>query len=148
MAQQAGVSAKDMYVGVSTDGTTFTDVSGWANAVEVSDGERKTGGYFTFDGDTEGLTRGKRSKLKIKVNIIYTEGGADPYATAKAAYENNTPLYVRWSPKGNTTGNKRYTTSAGAVTDPPYGGGEAEEADPIMLEVNVEASSLTESAVP
>lgn len=148
MAQQTGISAKDMYVAISTDGSTFTDISGWANKVEPDGGARKTGGYFTFDGDTEGITRGKREKLTIKVSILYTEGVSDAYATVKAAYENNTALYARWSPKGNTAGNKRYQTSAGIVVSMPYASGDAESADPIMTEFDLEVASVTESAVP
>lgn len=148
MAQGTGISPKDMYVEFSTDGSAWTNVSGDAAEVEPDGGERKTGGFFTFDGDTEGLTRGKREKMTVKINILYNETVSSAWRLAEAAYENNTALYARWAPKGNTSGNRRFTTSAGVVKNPPYAGGEAESADPIMTEVELEVASVTPAAIP
>lgn len=148
MAQGTGIPAKDMVVEFSTDGSNWTNVSGDASSVEPDGGVRKTGGFFTFDGDTEGLTRGKRERLTIVVNILYNETVSSGWRLAETAYENNTALYVRWSPKGATQGNRRFTTSAGIVVDPPYPGGEAESADPIMTEVKVEVATVTPAAIP
>jgi len=148
MAQGTGISPKDMVVELSTDGSSWTNISGDANNVEPDGGERKTGGFVTFDGDTEGVTRGKREKMTIKISALYNEGGSSGRGMAASAYENNTALYARWAPKGATSGNKRFTTSAGVVKTPPYVGGEAESADPILFEFDLEVASVTEAAIP
>lgn len=147
MAQETGIAPSDLYIGVSTDNSNWTNISGFSSNVEPDGGERKTGGYFTFDGDKEGLTAGKREKMTIKISIIYTEGGSDARAIFKTAYENKSALYARWAPKGYTSGNKLFTTSAGIVKNPPYAGGEAESADPIMCEFDLEVTGVTESTI-
>lgn len=148
MAQATGISAKDTYVAISTDNSNWTDISGFASVVEPGGGDRKSGEYYTFDTDVAGLSRGKREPIDLKVSIVYTEGVSDAWATINSAYENNTALYVRWSPKGNTTGNNRYTSSAGIVTSCIYPKGEAESADTVLCEATVRVASVTKSAVP
>lgn len=149
MAQTtAAISAKDMAVFLSTDGSTWTnEISGIATSVEISGGERATAGTHTFEGDTPILTIGKRGLLTVTVRCIYTEGASEPYNLAQAAYEAGSDLYVRWSPKGDDSTEYRYTTSAGKVKNPVYPGGSADSADPILIEIVVECSSITEATV-
>lgn len=148
MAQGTGISPKDMYVAVSTDGSSFTDISGNSSNVEPDGGDRKSGEFYTFDTDYAGLTRGKREPIDLKVSILYTEGGSDAWTVVNTAYENNTALYLRWSPKGNTTGNLRFTTGAGIVTSMIYPQGEAESPDAIMAEFTLKVPFVTKATVP
>jgi hypothetical protein len=148
MAQATGIPAKDLYVAISTDNSNWTDISGSATNVEPDGGDRKSGEFYTFDTDYAGLTRGKREPIDVKVSVVYTEGGSDAWAVVNTAYEGNTALYVRWSPKGNTTGNSRYTTGAGIVTSMIYPKGEAESPDAIMCEMTLRTALITKSAVP
>lgn len=148
MAQGTGISPKDMVVEISSDGSTWTNISGDATSVEPDGGERQTGNFKTFDGDTSGLVRGKRDPLTAKISILYNEGVSSGWAMVQAAYENNTALYARWAPKGATTGNKRFTTSAGIVKTQPYAGGSADSADPILCEFDLEVQSITPAAIP
>lgn len=147
MAQATGISAKDMYIAISTNGTVWTDISGYANIVEPGSGDRKAGEFYTFDTDTPGLTRGKREPIDLKVSIVYTEGAADAWAMINTAYEGNSALYVRWAPKGNTSGNNQYTSGAGIVTSMIYPKGEAESADVVLCECTVKVASVTKSAI-
>lgn len=148
MAQQTGISAKSNYVAVSTDGASWTDISGFASVVEPDGGDRKAGEYYTFDGDTAGLTRGKRESVNLKISVIYTEGGSDAWKKLNDAYEGNTALYVKWAPQGNSTGNKLFTSGAGIVTSMIYPKAEAESADAIMCEATVKVASVTPSTIP
>lgn len=150
MAQTTGaVSGRSLYVALSTTGTTFVDVSGQTNGVEVSGGERAMGESFTADTDTPIVTLGKRAALEVKVNALYSEVTTELYTLVKTAYEAGSALYVRWAPKGNTAGNIQYTTAAAYVTAPPYqsvadvGDGEA-----LAVEANFQTSSITQAAVP
>lgn len=148
MAQATGISAKDMYAAVSTDNSSWTDVSGFATTVEPDGGDRKAGEFYTFDTDYAGLTRGKREPIDVKLSVVYTEGSSDAWKIINDAYEGNTALYLRWAPKGNTTGNKRFTTGAGIITSMIYPKGEAESADPILCEATFRVAVVTAAAVP
>lgn len=148
MAQTTNaISWKDCKIEMSANGTAWTDVSGFSNSVKVDGGERAIGEFFTVDGDTPILTAGKRSALTVTVAAVYTEAGSDPYALAVAAYEDCTPLYVRWSPKGGNATNFQFTTSSGFVTQPVYPAGAADSGDPISIEVAVQVASITKSVV-
>jgi len=142
-----GMSAFELYVGFSTDGSTWTEVSGAANSVEVSGGERVTGSVPTFTGDTMILKRGKRGTITVTVRGVYSPDADEVYALAKTAYEDGTPLYVRWSPGGGDAGDLGYTTSSGIVKNAPYPGGDASSGDPILTEVQVECSYVTQATI-
>jgi len=137
----------DCMVEVSENGTDYTDISGYAASVQVEGGDRATGKAHTFDGDTPIVTAGKRDSLRVTVRTIYTEGTADPFEVVRGRYEGKTALYVRWSPAGGTTGDFRYTTAAGVVTNAPYPAGDVNTADPVAFEFTIETASITKSAV-
>jgi hypothetical protein len=146
MAQTTdGMSAAAQKVETSTNGTTFTDISGFAASVEVDGGERKVGKGFTFDGDTPLLVKGKRESIAVKVKAVYTEGASDPFEVVRPIYEAGSDFWVRWSPAGGATGDFTYTAK-GIVTSAPYPMGEAESEDPIFFEFEMECSSITKAA--
>jgi len=148
MAQTTNaLSWADCKIELSANGTAWTDVSGFANSVSVDGGERATGEFFTDDGDTPIVTSGKRGTLEVTVKAVYTEAGSDPYAMAIAAYEGNTPLYIRWSPKGGASTNFQFTTGLGHVLKPVYPQGAADSPDAIAIEVAIKTTSITKSVV-
>lgn len=143
----AAMSAKDLFVGFSANGSSWVDASGYATAVEVSDGDRNTGEIFTFDGDIPILTAGKRAALTITVTGVYTETAAHLFTVANTAYTAGSAFYVRWSPGGGDSGDVGYTSSPGIVTNCIYPNGEAESADAILFEVQVKCASVTKAAI-
>lgn len=149
MAQTTGaMSGRALYVALSTTGTTFVDISGHGNGVTPGGGERATGEAFTGDTDTPIVTIGKRSMMELTVNVIYTEATTDGYTLIKTAYEAGSALYVRWAPKGNTTGNIMFTTAAAYVTNPPYQGVEdVGSGEALMMEANFVTASVTQATV-
>lgn len=134
-------------ISLSANGTTWTDISGFANSVSVDGGERATSEFFTVDGDTPIVTSGKRGFLEITIKAVYTEAGSDAYAMGMTAYENNTPLYAKWVPKGSGTGAFVFTTSIGRVTKPIYPQGAADSADAIQFELGISCGSITKSTL-
>jgi hypothetical protein len=134
---------KNCKVEISTNGSTWTDVGGFSNTIEVDGGDRETEGTSTFDGDTKIVTAGKRNPLTVKLKVVYTEGVSDPVEVARAAYENATPLYIRWSPKGGTTGNFQYYTDAGFVKNPVLPAGDSSSAEAVLVEINLETPKYT-----
>lgn len=141
-------SAKDCAIEIGTNGTAWTDVSGYANKIDVSKGDREVGENFTFDGDTPILTVGKRKALEVKTQIFYTEGATEGFALVQAAYENGTLLYERYTPKGKTTGNKQYSFAAGYVTNPPYVSADVGDAKAMTFEYTLIVPSATTTTVP
>lgn len=131
---------------LSVDGVTWVDVSGFANSVGVDGGERATAEFFTVGGDTPIVTAGKRGFLGVTVKAVYTEAGSDAYAMGMAAYENNSPLYLQWCPKGSGLGAFVFTTSIGRVTKPTYPQGAADSAEAIQFELGISCGSITKSA--
>lgn len=148
MAQTSdSMSFKDCKIEISTNGTTWTDISGFANALGINGGERQVGEVFTFDGDTAIIRGGKRSPLEITVKAVYTEGASDPFETVRTAYEAGSALYVRWSPQGGQSGEFQFTSDSGIVTSAPYPVGESGSADVVLFEFTVKTSKVTKSVV-
>lgn len=142
-----GMSPTNMYVGISADNSSWTDVSGYANSVEIDGGERQTGNVFTFDGDTAIIKAGKRDPITVTVRGVYTEASAQFYDKVMAAYIAGSSFYVRWSPGGGDSGDLGYTTSEGIVKNAPYPAGATDDAAPILVELVLECSSITEAAI-
>jgi ABC-type glycerol-3-phosphate transport system substrate-binding protein len=132
-------------VEVSTNGTTWTDISAAATAVEVKGGDRKTGEAYSYSLDYPVITQGKREPINVTVKALYTEGTSEAFETARTAYEAGTSLYVRWSPKGGSTGSFQFVTDPGIVTSLVYPAGEAEKGDPLLCEFTVETAKITKS---
>lgn len=149
MAQNTGaISGKDVKVEVSIDsGSNYTDISGSFTKIGISGGERKTGEKNTADGDTPIVTAGKRASLDVTVDIVYSEATGDPTSIVRSAYENVTPIIVRWSPKGGTSTNMRYTTNAGVITSQPYPAVDAESGDPMAISFTIKTAKITEAPV-
>lgn len=146
MAQATdSITFKALVVLLGTDGITYgTDISGESGTVTVDGGERATEETHTFDGDVPIITSGKRGKLSVKVRILYRVTGTTGYTLAKAAYENDTALYVKWRPTGTGVSKKEYYTSRGFVTAPPYPAGEAGSAAPIVFELALDCATISE----
>lgn len=134
------------YVAVSTDGSNFTDISGYANYVEPDPQARTSGETYTFDGDTGIVTFGKREPVEIMVRIVYSEGASSPYDTLKTQHETagGGRLQVRWAPKGNTAGNQQFTSGTDSkISEFPYPAPDATSGDPVLLEFKVKTASIT-----
>lgn len=151
MSQTTGaISFKDVKWELSTDGVTWgTDASGFTNNIKVAGGDVNTGEYFTSGAvDTPILKRGKKKALKLTIEAAYTETTSEPWDMFNTAYTNGTDLYLRWSPKGGSTGQKRFTTGAGIVSAPVYPQGDVEKGDIVKFNGVIECASITVSAVP
>jgi hypothetical protein len=149
MAQATGaISFKDAYIAISSNGSTWTDISGYSNMVQVAGGERQSAEFFTADGDTPIFTVGKRGTFDLTVNCVFVEPhSSTPAETIRSAYEGATDLYVRWVPAGNTTGNARYTAGPGKILSPVYPAGDASTPDPIALEFTIKTLTITKDEV-
>lgn len=144
-----GISFVDAEIRISTDGNSYTDISGFANTLTVSGGERNFGEFFTADGDTPVLRAGKRASLNVAVVILYTEATTDPVEKLRGYYEadGGTPVYVDWSPKGGDNTEFRYETAAGILITPLYPGGDPETGDLVQVEFSVQVATITKAVI-
>lgn len=153
MAQTtAALSSKNGVVEYSLDGSTFVIISGTANSVTVSGGDRKAGEAYTADGDTALIVSGKREPFDVTVKVLYTEAAGTPNAfeDLRTVYLSGAGACVRWSPTAYTTnGTNRYTTAStagtaavGVITKFNFPSLDFSSADPIMVEFTVRCSAI------
>jgi len=144
-----GMSAVDVYVALSTDGTTWVDVSGDVNSVQTSGGERVTGSVHTFAGDFPILKAGKKGPITVTIRGVYTEDSPHLQSYLQAAYDatGGSSLYARWSYGGGDAGDFGYTTGVGIVKGKPYPDADSESGDPIMTELVLECAVVTKSTI-
>ena len=152
MAQTtAAMSGTELDVEVSSNGSTWTNISGTTQAVETPEGTLASGEVYTGDGASAIITSGKFEPVEVKVIIVYTNESNEAFETIRPWYTARTPIYVRWSPKGiGTSGAPVFTTTdaEGTLQACPiiafdYPGGDASEAAPVMASFTVKAPFIT-----
>ena len=136
-------------VEVSTDGSSWTDISGQAQKVESTAQIRKSGEAYTFDGDTALVCGGKREPIEVTVTIIYNEESDEAFDLARAEFEadDGDAYYVKWTPGGGTGGDYTYSTGAGEIVSFKYPDGDAGSGDPVICEFTIKTAELTVSSV-
>lgn len=102
----------------STDGTTWTDISGSANKVTPSGGEQMIGEQHVAVGNYPIVVgSNKVGSITVEVSIVYTETAGEAFQTVWARYEGAAKsIYLRWSPKGGAVGDERYFCANNAGT--------------------------------
>lgn len=148
MAQITGaMSSANVKVEVSTNGTTWTDVSGAAATVEPGGGNKMTSETYTFDGEDPIVVTGKNEPFELTITAVYTEGASDLFEIARPVFESGGSFWVRYSPAGGQTGEFQFTTAAGRLTDLTYPSTDASTADPIMTGIVWRGARPTKSVV-
>ena len=142
----SGVGAK---VEFSVNGSSWTDISGSANAVDPGDQSGMSGETYTFSGDEAVVTAGKTEPAEIDVKIVYTETAGEAFKVVRAQWQTTGRAgYLRWSPNGGSTGQEQYTTSAGVLISFTWPGVDAGDGKPIMAGFKLKTPKITESTIP
>lgn len=140
---------------VSSDGTTWTDVSGMAATVTVDGGDAKVGTQHTAEGSQPVVVpANKTDAITVTVRSLYTETSGEAWKVVEARYQGtDKTLWLRWSPAGGAVGDLRFNTAVGGVAGagaivsclPPEldAGGE----DPAMFEFSVMAPGYISAAI-
>jgi hypothetical protein len=136
-------------VSLSTNGTTWTDISGYTNLIEQGEMSRPTGTVYTYTGDKAIIKAGKLQPLDLSVTLVYSEDTTAPYGTVLTAFQTTggATMYLKWSPKGGATGVKQYVTDAGIITKMNLPGGKSEGGDPVVVKFTLQTPFVTQSAV-
>lgn len=142
---------------VSLDGSSWTDISGVANDVEVNGGDQQTGKQFTASGKYPVVVySGKNDMTQVKFSGLYTETAGEGWAIVYARFIGAVPtIFFRYSPQGGATATKRYVTANAADTAaaaviktclPPKV--DSGSGDPAMFEFTLETPQMKQEAVP
>lgn len=137
-------------VEVSTNGTSWTDLSGSLSVVDPDGQERAIGSAFTFTGDGAVLVYGKLQPVKIKCKGLFTPTTGEAYVVVEAIHATvgGGDIYLRWSPEGGTSGNKRLSTGKAKLSSFKHPTVDAGDENPIPFEFEVTAGTITVTAVP
>jgi hypothetical protein len=137
---------KNCKVEFSTNGSTWTDISSDSNAVSMSGFDLETEAVGVFGDAKKVQTAGGYAIGTITVRAMYAESTTGAWGMAQAAHTNRTALYVRWSPRGGTTGQYRFTSDSGYVKSPVWPVGE-DGAAAIMPEVVIETPFVSQTSI-
>jgi hypothetical protein len=124
-------------------GGTWYDISGVANSVNVSGGDRITGEAFTADGDRPIVLFGKLNSIDVEAKIVYSVNSTEAWSALEPLYTGGTDLLLRWTPGGDATGNYRFVTDTTNLTQFGYPGGEVQDGAPIMVDMAVKTGKIT-----
>lgn len=110
---------------MSTDGpSTWVNVSGSTNQVDNTGGDVATAVAYTHTSLDPLVGYGAKALREIHIMGLYTEDTNEAFEKLRAAYENRTDIWLRFSPKGIYSGTKRFVTARrGRITKfkPPSG---------------------------
>ena len=136
----------DCYVQVSTDGASWTDLSGSATVeIPAGSGRRPTAALYPYGADAPTVVPGRRDPLTLIITNDYADAARD--ATIWTAYETAGAFYVRFAPRGNATANFLYTSDAGLVVTPPVPEGQRHSGTVVLNRFTFEATKFTKSTI-
>lgn len=136
-------------VEISTDGVTWTDISGSTQSVGNTEQSKMSGEAYTFDGKGPIVKGGKFEPLELQFSIVYTEVLTEAYEIARAVFEQEgceVEVWVRWIPSGGGVGTNRLTTH-GPLTSFTYPAIDASTAAPVMGGFTVKTGEITTAAI-
>jgi len=140
MAQTTGaMTGATGKIEVSTDGSTWYNISGSSQSIDAVEFTRLNGSAHTFEGDYAVLTFGKQPPTEVTVNILYTEVSGEAFLRAVSALKNNTTFKVRWQAMdiAETTYQRYFTAGTSKVASVSLPGNDASSGEPLMVSFTV-----------
>lgn len=105
------ICPSDLTVELSSDGTTWDDVSAFIGRVDPQSRDMPRLVYKTFAGPV--YCTGVADPTDVEIEILVTEDDADAYTVLRAAHFAGTAVGLRWKPTGGT---KAWTAASGMLT--------------------------------
>ena len=148
MAQTTSArSMRNVKLEVTNTWGTWIDISGVANAVEVSGGDRITGEAYTADGDRPIVLFGKLEPIDVEGKIVFSDNSTEAWSVLEPMYVAGTNLRLRWTINGGNTGSYRFLTDTTNITQFGYPGGEVEDGAPILIDLSVKTGAVSWAAI-
>jgi len=137
---------RDCYVQVSTNGSSWTDLSDSATVeIPTGSGKRPTTSLRPYGFDVDIIVPGRRPPLKLIITYNYADAAID--TTILTAYEAGSAFYVRFAPRGNAPGNFLYTSDAGIITSPPTPEGQRHSGTTVLARFTFETPKTTRTTI-
>jgi hypothetical protein len=155
MPQTSGaISGTIARIEISSDLTTWRDISGTITSVQNTEQTRNSGEAYTMDGDTAIITNGKRTPMELTFNLVYSESATESFEVSRSAFESAStgqPIYVRWTPAGTTAGTAAMyrtpiTGSPARLTSVMYPAVDASAGGPVMGAFKVKTPSVEKTS--
>lgn len=135
-------------VEVSTNGSSWTDISGTITSIDPGEQAKNVGEEYTLSGDYAVLGDGKFQPAEVTGKGLWTPTAGEAFAAVQAAWTAKGPFYLRWSPQGGASGTKRYTTDKGYLTSFMWPKADATDAKPVPCGFKAKFPKITESTIP
>ena len=135
------------FVEYSLLGTTFTDIGGTIDKVEVSEQTIKSGEVYTQEGATAIITSGKQEPIEINFTGVYSDIATEGYTVIKAAIACNGDVYLRWGPS-TTVGDPLFSSGAAKIVGFQEPGLDAEDPVAMAWGFKIKCASVTTGTVP
>lgn len=121
---------------ISTDGpSTWINVNSSTNQVDNLGGDVATVVAYTHTQFVPLVAYGPAALREIHIMGLYTENNSEAFYLLRNAYKGRTDTWLRFTPKGISTGNKRYVTSTkGRITKFKDPSGQAGTANFVVLD--------------
>jgi hypothetical protein len=146
MAQTtAQKSSVDCRIEYSPDNSTWVDLSGTMNKVDIGPQDRAVGNAFSADGDASVLTYGKLQPVDVTFTIIYTEtASTEGFQVLRVRHEteNGAACYFRWAIITGANQNE-YQTGLSKLKSFQYPSVDAGSGDPILTTFTATCAKIT-----
>lgn len=136
------ITLRNAKVELSLDGSTWIDISGEANSVEPAGGKRKIAELEPVLSSRPVLFVGQAEAVDLKIKVVWREAPAAASAALYLAYEQRTPVFLRYAPKG-VGASIRYRTGPAFVVRQPLPGGTVDDGRPLLVEIQLKAEYVT-----
>lgn len=136
-------------VEISTNGSSWTDISGETQTVEQPEATRMVGEAFTLAGNGPIIKSGKIEAFDVVVRIMYSEADAEAYEQIRAIFEQtgcDNNMYMRYSPRGGSADHERLQCN-GPLTSFLYPNLDASAAGPIVGGFTLRVSGFTTTII-
>lgn len=141
------INVVDGLLEVSTNGTTWTNVSGTTNKMDVPPQTADSGMAASLEGQYKIVRAGKYNPVEATVTVIFTETANELYELLYAQKNvPGRPLYLRYTPGGYDGVYRYYTADSngnkapGRITEFPYPGLNADDAAPHLVTFKLQAT--------
>lgn len=150
------INTVDAVVEVSTDGATWSNISGSTTKVKVTPQKRQIGAARTLEGQFPIVRAGKYEPVEIEVTLVYSETAAEGYALLYAQKQvAGGAWYFRYTPGGSNGDYRWYAGDSSGNKAPariiefPYVDADADFPGPQMVVFKMQATQLVrEAATP
>jgi hypothetical protein len=146
MAQTTGaINAANGITEVSSNNSTWKDISGSLISMIPAEQTRNTGSRTTIDGDQPIILVGKKQPHDVAMLMVYTDITDEAFDVMETIWNTEPPtIYIRYFPEGKESGNKMYSSGKGSLKSFQHPALDSASNDPIACSSSATIPGWTE----